>query len=68
MAPLFAAARFEEGLKSLAGLQTAVDDFFDKVMVNAEDPALKNNRLALLTQLQGLFLEVADISQLVANK
>tara|TARA_R110000772_G_scaffold29892_1_gene74495 strand:- start:26634 stop:28718 length:2085 start_codon:yes stop_codon:yes gene_type:complete len=68
VAPLFAAARFEEGLKSLAGLQTAVDDFFDKVMVNAEDPALKNNRLALLTQLQGLFLEVADISQLVASK
>ena len=68
VSPLFAAARFEEGLKSLAGLQSAVDEFFDKVMVNAEDPALKNNRLALLTQLQGLFLEVADISQLVAAK
>ena len=66
--PLFAEARFEEGLKSLASLQSAVDDFFDKVMVNAEDPALKNNRLALLSQLQGLFLEVADISQLVTAK
>ncbi len=66
--PMFAAARFEEGLKSLAGLQSVVDDFFDTVMVNADDPALRDNRLALLTQLQGLFLEVADISQLVAAK
>jgi glycyl-tRNA synthetase beta chain len=68
VSPLFAEARFEEGLKSLAKLQSAVDDFFDKVMVNAEDPALKDNRLALLAQLQGLFLEVADISQLVTSK
>jgi len=68
VAPLFAAARYEEGLKSLAGLQAAVDGFFDTVMVNADDLALRSNRQALLKQLQGLFLEVADISQLVSAK
>ncbi|WP_269618996.1 glycine--tRNA ligase subunit beta [Zhongshania sp. BJYM1] len=66
--PLFAVADYEGGLKSLAALQTAVDDFFDQVMVNSEDDALRKNRLSLLKQLQSLFLEVADISLLVVSK
>jgi glycyl-tRNA synthetase beta chain len=41
-----------------------VDAFFDGVMVNAEDPALRANRLALLAQLRAQFLAIADISQL----
>lgn len=68
IAPLFAVADYEGGLKSLASLQTAVDDFFDQVMVNSEDDALRRNRLSLLKQLQSLFLEVADISLLVVSK
>lgn len=62
--PLFAERRYREGLEQLAGLRTAVDQFFDGVMVMAEDEAVRNNRLALLAQLRGLFLEVADISLL----
>jgi len=45
-------------------LRPAVDNFFDNVMVMTEDEAVRNNRLALLAQLRGLFLKVADISQL----
>ena len=43
-----------------------MDAFFDQVMVMAEDPAVRQNRLALLNQTRALFLEVADISLLQA--
>ena len=66
--PLFAKHDYTEGLKTLAVLRTPVDRFFDEVMVNADDEALKKNRLTLLSQLQALFLEVADISLLVPAK
>lgn len=65
---VFESGDYTAGLKSLAVLQGPVDRFFDDVMVNADDPALKNNRLSLLKQLQALFLEVADISLLVPAK
>lgn len=59
---------YTEALACLAGLRTAIDAFFDGVMVNAEDPALRNNRLNLLKDLRDTFLQVADISQLVVSK
>ncbi len=59
---------YTEALACLAGLRGTIDAFFDGVMVNAEDPALRNNRLNLLKELRDLFLQVADISQLVVNK
>ncbi|WP_372860852.1 glycine--tRNA ligase subunit beta [Spongiibacter sp.] len=65
---MYAAGDYSQGLKSLAVLRTPVDRFFDDVMVNVDDDALKNNRLSLLKQLQSLFLEVADISLLVPAK
>ncbi len=55
---------YTQALKHLASLRPAVDAFFDKVMVMAEDAALRDNRLALLTKLEGLFMRVADISKL----
>ncbi|MFT4613021.1 MAG: glycyl-tRNA synthetase beta chain [Bacteroidia bacterium] len=58
-------SEYEQALSGLATLRATVDAFFDNVMVNAEDQALRNNRLNLLRALRGLFLEVADISQLV---
>jgi glycyl-tRNA synthetase beta chain len=64
VAPLFAKRDYESALKQLAGLREVVDNFFDQVMVMAEDPKIRANRLALLGQLRGLFLEVADLSQL----
>ncbi|WP_019528691.1 glycine--tRNA ligase subunit beta [Dasania marina] len=68
VAPLFAQRQYQEALASLADLREPVDQFFDAVMVMADDESLKNNRLALLKQLRGLFLEVADISLLVPAK
>lgn len=64
VAPLFAKRDYESALKQLAGLREVVDNFFDQVMVMAEDPKIRANRLALLGQLRGLFLEVADLSLL----
>ncbi|XKE45562.1 glycine--tRNA ligase subunit beta [Halomonas organivorans] len=64
VAPLFAEARYSDALDILAGLREPVDTFFDRVMVMAEDEAVKRNRLALLASLQALFLEVADIALL----
>jgi glycyl-tRNA synthetase beta chain len=68
VAPLFAAREYTKALAALADLQQPVDAFFDGVMVMCEDAALQQNRLALLQQLRGLFLEVADISYLVPAK
>lgn len=51
-------------LQSLAALKEPVDDFFAKVMVNVDEEALRNNRLALLDQLHRLFLDIADIAEL----
>ena len=62
--PLFASGDYEAALLSLAELREPVDQFFDDVMVMADDVALKNNRLALLNSLRGLFLRVADLSVL----
>ena len=51
-------------LQALSALREPVDAFFDKVLVNADDEAVRNNRLSLLSTLQGLFLGIADISEL----
>ena len=53
-------------LQCLAALKAPVDEFFDQVMVNADDPALRANRLALLEQLQQAMRQVADLSCLAA--
>jgi glycyl-tRNA synthetase beta chain len=55
---------YSASLQALAALKTPVDAFFDGVMVNAEDPALRANRLALLAQLRTAMNRVADLSRL----
>ena len=62
--PLIAKGDYTAVLDKLANLRAPVDNFFDNVMVNAEDPALRQNRLAILNTLQGLFLQVAHNSVL----
>ena len=62
--PLYAKGKYSEALSSLAVLKDDVDNFFDNIMVMDDNEALKNNRLALLSQLRALFLEVADLSRL----
>ena len=69
-APL-ADAAFERGdyaasLQALAALKAPVDRFFEDVMVNADDPALRRNRLALLGQLHRAMNRVADLSRLAS--
>jgi len=59
-----AAGDFTGALSTLAQARGPVDAFFDDVMVMAEDPALRANRLALLDQLHGLMNQVADLSRL----
>ena len=53
---------YSAALTRLATLRPAVDGFFDGVMVNAEDPALRRNRLALLAQVRHQFTRIADLS------
>ena len=62
--PLFAKGDFQAGLVALAALKAPVDAFFDAVMVNVDDAALRTNRLALLQQLHALMNQVADLSRL----
>ena len=64
-------AAFEKGdytasLQALAALKAPVDDFFDNVMVNADDPTLRANRLGLLATLHQAMNRVADLSRLAA--
>ncbi|MDS4029736.1 MAG: glycine--tRNA ligase subunit beta [Candidatus Contendobacter sp.] len=62
--PLMEAGLYPEALSRLARLHEPVDAFFDQVLVMAEDPMLRDNRLALLNELSSLFLRVADFSRL----
>lgn len=66
--PLFDAGDYSQGLSQLTSLREPVDAFFDKVMVNVDDEAVKNNRLRLLARLRTLFLNVADISLLAGTR
>jgi glycyl-tRNA synthetase beta chain len=64
VSPMFEERDYTEALCRLAALQAPVDRFFDDVMVMTDDEQLRDNRLALLNALHGLFLRVADISRL----
>ncbi len=57
---------YTDALCALAGLRAAVDRFFEDVMVMAEEPLTRANRIALLAQLAGLMNQVADLSRLSA--
>jgi len=62
----FKAGEYKEALLLLANIKPAVDRFFNEVMVMVDDPAVRNNRAALLQQLGTLMNRVADISRLAA--
>ncbi|MGN6579639.1 MAG: glycine--tRNA ligase subunit beta [Bordetella sp.] len=63
---LFDAGEYAGSLRELAALKGPVDAFFDGVMVNAEDPALRANRLGLLASLHAAMNRVADLSRLAS--
>ena len=62
--PMLERRDYTAALAELAALREPVDRFFDDVMVMSDNEATKNNRLALLTELRALFLDVADVSRL----
>ncbi len=66
-APLLADGNYVGVLRRLAALRPAVDAFFDGVMVMADDPAVRDNRLALLRRLADRFAAVAAVEQLSAT-
>jgi glycyl-tRNA synthetase beta chain len=57
---------YTEALRALAGVRKEVDIFFDQVLVMTDDPIIRDNRLALLSQLERLMNQVADISKLAS--
>lgn len=67
MAAHMQAGRYVEALDVLVGLKPAIDAFFEAVMVNAEDPAIRSNRLSLLLEIDRFFLSFADFSQIVVQ-
>ncbi len=58
------AGKYQEALEVVAGLRKAVDEFFEKVMVMAENEAVRKNRLALLSEILREFTTIADFSEL----
>ncbi len=62
----FVTGDYRESLQALAALRVPIDAFFDDVMVNADDPALRANRLGLLAKLHTAMNQVADLSKLSA--
>jgi len=63
VAQALAAEDFVAAMQALAGLRGPVDAFFEQVLVNAEDPAERDNRLRLLSQVRDAMGRVADFSQ-----
>lgn len=59
-----AQGRFDEALTAIASLKETVDAYFEDVMVMAEDPKLRDNRLALLGRIAALFAKIADFSKI----
>ena len=64
---LRAAGEYRRALLEIAKLRPAIDTFFDKVMVMAEDPRVRANRLALLQTLLKEFSTIADFSEIVSE-
>lgn len=58
---------YHEALNSLVGLRSIIDAFFEAVMVNADDKAIRSNRLSLLKEVDDLFMSFADFSQIVVQ-
>jgi glycyl-tRNA synthetase beta chain len=67
MAVAMSAGDYSQALEALVRLKPAIDAFFTAVMVNADDKAVRNNRLSLLKEVDDLFMAFADFSQIVVQ-
>ena len=61
------ASEYGKALESLVRLKPAIDAFFAAVMVNADDKAVRSNRLSLLKEVDEFFMSFADFSQIVVQ-
>lgn len=59
--------QYGQALDVLVRMKGPIDDFFNAVMVNAEDPLIRGNRLSLLKEVDDLFMSFADFSQIVVQ-
>ncbi len=66
--PLLAKRAYSEALQAILQMKEPVDRFFDEVMVMAENEAIKNNRLSLLTAIAHLFVQIGDFSKMSTQK
>jgi glycyl-tRNA synthetase beta chain len=60
--------QYDEALAALATIRRPLDDFFDKVMVMVDDPALRSSRLGLLQMVASMFQAIADFSEVVTER
>jgi glycyl-tRNA synthetase beta chain len=67
MSCAMSAGDYHEALNSLVRLRPIIDAFFEGVMVNAEDEAIRSNRLSVLNGVDELFMSFADFSQIVVQ-
>ena len=58
---------YHEALNSLVGVKAVIDAFFEAVMVNTDDKAIRSNRLSLLKEVDELFMSFADFSQILVQ-
>jgi len=58
---------YEAAFEALAAIKDRIDAFFDKVMVMADDAAIRENRLRLLNSVRSLYFEIADLSKLMVQ-
>ena len=59
--------KYEQALREILSMKNAIDDFFEKVMVMADEDSIRTNRLALLTSIAQLFLSIGDFSKMSAT-
>jgi glycyl-tRNA synthetase beta chain len=65
---LLKAHAYSDVMQALSKTRTAVDAFFEKVIVNADEPTLRQNRFALLQMLAALFAQIADFNQVTGDR
>jgi len=65
---MIAERNYKRALESFAGLAPELETFFDDVMVNVDDPAVRNNRMSLLRKIGGAVMRIADVTKIVVDR
>jgi len=65
---MIAERNYKRALESFAGLAPELETFFDDVMVNVDDAAVRNNRMSLLRKIGGAVMRIADVTKIVVDR